>query len=98
MSKVCLAVGQYSHMAGLQHLSAGCVLLLAKLCCRYARCILQLIVLTETVDEVRMQAVVTTLCSVTEVCLQQSRQESHIACHAACMCRLDVPCPLDMLQ
>ena len=98
MSKVCFAVGQHSHMAGLQYLSAGCALLLAELCCRFAHCIQQLMVISETVDEVCMQAVVMTLCSVTEVCLQQSRQQSHIACRAACMCRVDVPCPLDMLQ
>ena len=98
MSKVCLAVGQHSHMAGLQHLSAGCALLLAELCCRSAHCILHFVVITEAIDEVCMQAVVASLCSVTEVRLQQSRQQPHIACHAACMCRLDVPCPLDMLQ
>ena len=62
VSKVCLAVGQHSHMAGLQRLSAGCALLLAELCCRSAHCILQRI--TKTPDGVCMQGLVTTLCIV----------------------------------
>lgn len=59
VNKLCLAVGQHSHMAELQHLSAGCALLLAELYCRSAHYILQRI--TKTPDGVCMQGQVTTL-------------------------------------